>query len=172
MPSSGMTCAHVVNDALRRQRKAVFLAAVGDAAQNAFAQRQQCAGVRQAALDAVGEQFETRPDVANHLALRKIDLLDGGRRVADMDHLRPLRAHDEGRLLDRVVADRDDQVGAVDRLVDVVALAERGRSHVKLAAAGNRPLAHLRVEERDLRAADEAADSPPCCAAARQQRRA
>ena len=30
--------------------------------------------------------------------------------------------HDEGRLLDRVVADCDDQIGAVDGLVHVVAL--------------------------------------------------
>jgi hypothetical protein len=34
-----------------------------------------------------------------------------------MQYLRAFRAHDEGRLLDRVVADRDDQIGAVDGLV-------------------------------------------------------
>ena len=133
-----MTCAHVVNDALRRDRKAVLLAARRDALQDALAQTQQRAGMMQPALDTIGEQLEARTDVAHHLALREVDLLDGGRRVADVDHLRPVRAHDEGRLLDGVVADRDDQVGLIDRLMDVVALAERGRAHVEIAAAGNR----------------------------------
>jgi hypothetical protein len=36
--------------------------------------------------------------------------------MADMDYFGPVRAHDEKRLLDRIVADRDDQVGLVDRL--------------------------------------------------------
>ena len=55
------------------------------------------------------------PDVAHDLGVREVDLLHVGRRVADMDHLRPALAHDEGRLLDRVVADGDDQVGPVHR---------------------------------------------------------
>ena len=130
MPSSGMTLPHVVHDALRRGRPAIFGGAIGDAAQNAFAKVQQCAGVMEPTLDAVGQQFKARPDIAHDLALRKIDLLDIGRRIADVDHLRALRAHDEGRLLDGVVADGNDQVGAVDRLVHVVAFAERGRAHV------------------------------------------
>jgi hypothetical protein len=52
----------------------------------------------------------------------EVHLLDGGGQVADMQYLWSFRAHDEGRLLDRVVADRDDQVGAVDGSVHVVAL--------------------------------------------------
>ena len=52
----------------------------------------------------------------------EVHLLDGGGQVADMQYLRSFLAHDEGRLLDRVVADRDDQIGAVDGLVHVVAL--------------------------------------------------
>ena len=73
-----------------------------------------------------------------------------------MDHLRSALAHDEGRLLDRVVADRDDQIGPVDRPVDVVALRQRRRAHVEVGAAGDGALAHLRVEERQARAAHEA----------------
>ena len=80
-----------------------------------IAQGQQGAGVRQLALDPVGQQFQARPDVADHLGMRKVDLFDVGRRVTDVDHLRPALAHDERWLLHRVVADGDDQVGLVDR---------------------------------------------------------
>ncbi len=65
-----------------------------------------------------------------------------------------------GRLLDRVVADADDQVGAIDRLVHVVALGQCGGSHPQLGAAalgadaGDRALAHLGVEERNADAPD------------------
>ena len=90
--------------------------------------------------------LQRRADVADHLGLREIDLLDIGRLIADMDHLRPFVAHDEGRLLDRVVADGDDEVGALDRLVHVVALGERRGAHVELGAAGHGALAHLRRE--------------------------
>src|ERR1700754_5316431 len=106
-------------------------------------------------FDAIGQQFQAWTDVANDLALRKVDPLDIGGRVADMDHLRALRAHDEGRLLDRVVTDGDDQVGTIDGLMNIVALAERSRAHVKVAAAGDRALAHLRGEERNFGTTDK-----------------
>ena len=69
--------------------------------------------------------------------------------AADMDHLRPVVAHDEGRLLDGVVADRDDEIGLVDRLVDLVALRQRGGAHIEIGAGVDRALAHLGVEERN-----------------------
>ena len=57
------------------------------------------------------------------LGLRKIHLLDGRRHGADMDDAgAPLR-HEEGRLFDGIVADGDDEVGLVDRLVDPIAFA-------------------------------------------------
>jgi hypothetical protein len=65
------------------------------------------------------------------------------------------RTHEEGRLLDRIVADRDDEVGTVDALVNVVARGKRGGAHVEPGAARHRALAHLSVEERDLQAPDE-----------------
>ena len=120
----------VVDDALRRRRPTILGGAVADTLQDAFAQTEQGTGIMQPALDAVGQQFKAWPDVTDDLALREIDLLDVGRRVADVDHLRTLGAHDEGRLLDGIVADRDDQVGTVDRLMDIIALAECGRSHI------------------------------------------
>ena len=152
--------------------KRLLVGAVGDAGEDLLAQRQQRLGVLELALEPVGEQLEARADVADDLGMREVDLLDLRRRVADMDHLRPLRAHDEGRLLDRVVADGDDQVGAVDRLVDVVALREGGGAHVELRAAGDRALAHLRVEERDPGAPHEAAEPGGRGAAGSPPRRA
>ena len=50
----------------------------------------------QLAFYAVGQQFETRSDVADNLGMREMDLFDMGGRVADMDHLRTVRAHMKG----------------------------------------------------------------------------
>ena len=149
---------NVVDDPLRGRREARFRVAIGNPAQNALAQRQQRAGVWQPRLDAVSQQFEARPDVAHDLALREIDLLDGCRRVADVNDLRPSGPHDEGRLLDGVMADGDNEIGLVHRLVNIVAFAQCRRSHVEIAAARGRPLPHLGREERDPCAPDEAVD--------------
>src|SRR3954449_6893505 len=89
--------------------------------------------------------------VAHHLGMREVDLLDVGRRVAEVDHLRPALAHEEGRLLDRVVTNGDDQVGSVHRAMHVVAFGERGGAHVEIGPARDRALAHL-IEERQPRA--------------------
>ena len=110
-------------------------------------------------FNTISQQFQARPDITNHFALRKVDSLHVGRRVADVDHLRALRTHDERRLLDRIVTDGNDQVGAINGLVHVVTLAERGRAHIELATPGYRSLSHLRREEWNLRAADESPDS-------------
>ena len=153
--------AHVADDALRRQREARLLGAGKRPLDDVLAQRDQRAGVRQLALDAIGQQGQARPEIADDLGMREVHLLHVGRRVADVDHLRSLRAHDEGGLLDRVVANGQDQVGPVDRLVHVVAVGQRGRSHPQLGSAfggaqtGDRSLAHLRVEERNADAANE-----------------
>ena len=120
---------------------------------------EQRAGIVQSPFDTISQQFQARPDIANHLALRKVDSLHVGGRITDVDHLRALRAHDERRLLDRIVPDGDDQVGAINGLMHVVTFAERGRAHIELAAPGNGSLAHLGREEWNLRAADEASDS-------------
>src|SRR5260221_647855 len=45
--------------------------------------------------------------------MREVHLLDGGGQGADLQYPRSFRAHDEGRLLDPFLADRDDQVGAL-----------------------------------------------------------
>ena len=110
----------------------------------------------QLALELVGQQRERRPDVAEDLGVREEHFLHVGRRVADMNHLQAVGAHQERRLLDRVMADRDDQIGMIHRPVHVVARRKRGGAHVVLGAAGDGTLAHLRVEERDAGALHEA----------------
>ena len=133
--------------------------------------RSRLAGL-QLALEPIGQKRQARPDIADDLGMREVDLLDVGRRVADMDHLRPALAHDEGRLLDRVVADGDDQVGPVDRPVHVVALGERGGAHVEVGPARDGALAHLRVEERHAACAARRPTAPRSCAGGSRRRRA
>ena len=55
----------VVNNALRGHRPTVFLAAVADVAQNAFAQAQQLTAVVQSAFDAICEEFQARADISH-----------------------------------------------------------------------------------------------------------
>ena len=159
MPSSGMTfrTSWTMRCGVGGQRSSVARSIMR--LQNAFAKAEQCAGIVQSPLDAIRQQFQARPDIANHFALRKVNPLHVGRRVADVDHLGTLRAHDEWRFLDRIVADGDDQIGTIDGFVHVVTFAERGRPHIEVATAGYGSLPHLRREERNLRAADEAADA-------------
>src|ERR1700745_230902 len=102
--------------------------------------------MRDLALDAVCQQPQGGTEIADDLSLREVDLFDMRRLVTDMDDVGPVSAHDERRLLDRIVADRDDEVRALDGLVNVVALGERGRAHVEVSAARHRALAHLRRE--------------------------
>ena len=79
-----------------------------------------------------GEGGHRRADVADHLGIGMEHLLDRRGCVPDMDDLRAtLVAHQEWRLLDRVMADRDDQVRQVDRIVHVVALGKRCRADIE-----------------------------------------
>ncbi|MNW10414.1 hypothetical protein D3C71_2076280 [compost metagenome] len=50
-------------------------------------------------------------DVAHHFNLREVYRVDLGGAEADVHHFGPTTDHEEGRLLDHVVADIDDQVG-------------------------------------------------------------
>ena len=71
-----------------------------------------------------GEAAHAVGDVADDLNLRKVDLIDVRAIEIDMDHLWAAVPHDERGLLHGVVADRDDQVGAVDGVMDIVALGQ------------------------------------------------
>ena len=55
----------------------------------------------QPAAQPLRQRRDGRADIADHLGVWVVDLLDRRRLVADMDHLRPAGAlHQEGRLLD------------------------------------------------------------------------
>ena len=144
MPSGGMTPR--TSCTRRCGVQSVLGGAGGNPAQDAVAERQQRLRVRDLAFDAVSQEPQRGTKIADDLGLREVDLFDMRRLVADMDDVRPVPAHDERRLLDRIVADRDDEVRALDGLVNVVALGERGGAHVEFGAAGHGALAHLRRE--------------------------
>ena len=62
---------------------------------------------RELAVEPVGERGHRRADVADHLGIGMEHLLHRRGREADMDDFRAaFVAHQEWRLLDRVVADR------------------------------------------------------------------
>src|SRR5207245_165093 len=66
---------------------------------------------------------EGRPaDIAHELRIREKHLLDRRGKIAHMENLRSVRTHQERRLLHRVVADGDDQIGPVDRAMNIISL--------------------------------------------------
>ena len=136
-------------------REAILGGARGNPAENTIAQRQQRAGVGKLALDPVREQTQRRTQVADHFGLREIHLFHVRGLIAHVHHLRTARPHDEWRLLDGVMTDAHDEIGAVDGLVHVIAFGERGGAHVQLRAAGHGALAHLGREVRNPRAQHE-----------------
>ena len=146
---------HIVDDALRRRRKPALVGPFADMGENLGAQRQQRRSICELALQAVREKPQAQSDIADELRMREEDFLHIRRQITDMQHDRSLGTHDERRLLHRIVTDGDDQIGAVDRLMNIVALGERRRPHVQVRAAGDGALAHLRVEEGNADAADE-----------------
>jgi hypothetical protein len=128
---------------------------------------------RSAACLRAGRRAASRgADVADHLGMRVVDLFDGRGLVATwMTSGPPALFIRKGGFSTRVVADGDDQVGALDGLVDVVALRERGGAHVEVGAAGDGALAHLRVEEGHARARTNFAKRRSTSAAGSQRRR-
>src|SRR5260370_33128239 len=69
------------------------------------------------------------------------------RDIADMNDLRAFWAHDEWRFLDGVMTNRNNQVGPVNRLVDVVTFGKSRCSHVKIGSAVHCALAHLGIKK-------------------------
>jgi hypothetical protein len=68
---------------------------------------------------------------------------------ADVDHLGAALGHEEGRLLDDVVADVDDQVRRLDRAVDEVARRQRRAAEELGMGLVDHPLAELGGDEGD-----------------------
>ena len=84
------------------------------------------------------------------------DLFDGGGDIADISDLGSgAGAHQERRLLHGVVSDRDDEIGALDRIMDIVALGQRRSAEIQLGIAGDRAFPHLRIEKGYLRLSNE-----------------
>jgi len=83
------------------------------------------------------------------LRMREKDFFDGRREVTDMDHRGTTWAHEKGRFFHCVVANRDDQIGSVNGLMNVVAFGERGCSDVEIGSASRGAFAHLGCEERN-----------------------
>jgi hypothetical protein len=149
MPSSGHHLPDVGDQPLRDHREAVVVGPRADALEDFAAQLVERTVGPQRPRQPVGQRRQRRPDITQQLGMREEHFLDVGRRISHVKHLRPFRSHQERRLLDRVVADRDDQVSAIDRPMHVVAFRQRRGAHVQLRAAGDRALSHLRVEERN-----------------------
>ena len=130
-------------------------APIGDAGKDLLAQGDPVGAHRELALEASAEQIEAPGDVADDFGLREIHLFDGRGHEADVnDPVLPAR-HQERRLLDRFVADGDDEIGAVDRLVDVIAFTQGRGADIIVRRAADGALAHLRIEKWDADAADE-----------------
>ena len=64
-------------------------------------------------------------------------------------------AHQERGLLDGIMADRNNQIGLVDGLVNPIPFRQRGRAHIEIGARIDGALPHLGVEEWDLASSHE-----------------
>ncbi|MNV14809.1 hypothetical protein D3C71_1055060 [compost metagenome] len=141
--------ADVVDDPLRRE--AGFKLPVGDAREDPLPEIDQRFCVWKPALKPVRQELEGGPEIPDHLGLREIDLLDSGRLVPDMNGLRSVAIHHEGRLFDRVVSDRDDEIGPFDGLVDIVPLGKSGSTQIEVHAAWAKiPLKALQARIAEL----------------------
>ena len=67
-----------------------------------------------------------------------------------MIRLRPIRVPARRRVFDQVVADRDDEIGAIEARQDVVAGLQPDRHQREVASVVDRALAHERHRDRDV----------------------
>src|SRR5699024_9700917 len=91
-----------------------------DVDEDLIAHRQERLGGAYGTAEHLGELVQGRRQVPDDLELREIHLLDDGGTVPDVDDGRPGLIHRERRLLGRIVTDGDDDVGRIDRVVDIV----------------------------------------------------
>ena len=116
---------------------------------------------RAAAADALGQDRGEQPperalDVADELDLGLVVGVDLGRLRVDVDDpLASVRVPARRRVLDQVVADRDDEVGAVEAGQDVVAGLQPDGHQREVAPVVDRALAHERHRDRDVEALGE-----------------
>jgi hypothetical protein len=103
----------------------------------------------------LSKQCQSRTDITDELRMREVHLLDRCGEIPDVEDCWPAGAHQKGWFLDRIMSDCNDEIGAVDCIMDVVALRECGGPHVQPGTARDGTLTHLCVEKRDLQAAHE-----------------
>ena len=123
--------------------------------------------LRQAALHLRGELRERELERADDRDLRVADLPDLGRIDVEMDHLRARRErrHLAGDAVVEARADRDHEVGLVQRPVRELRAVHPGRAVVERMRVGQAALAHQRHDRR------QAAPSRRARAARRRRRR-
>ena len=119
-----------------------------------------------APADAVRQHRRQQPperavDVADQLDLGLVDGIDLGRLGVDVDDpLASVRVPARRRVLDQVVADRHDEIGAVEAGQHVIAGLEPDGHQRQVAAVVDRALAHERDRDRDVEALGEARGAP------------
>ena len=105
--------------------------------------------------DQFGQFGDAVGDVADQFELGKINLVNLGGIEIDVNDLLAALLHEEGRLFHDVVAGIDDQIGAVDRTVNIVVVGQGRGADIERVIAVDHTLAHLGVEERNAGGVDE-----------------
>ena len=142
--------ADVGNQALRVDREASVVGALGDLRFVGFADGHQAGEVP---VRGVGQGFADLPDgignVTDHFHLGEVHGIDFGGAEADVNDFGTTTHHEEWRLLDHVVADVDDQVGGFYGAVHEVAGRQCGVTQEARVTLVDYALAHLGGDERD-----------------------
>ena len=95
------------------------------------------------------ELRQSRRNIADHIGRDRVVLIDLGWQEIDVDDLLIARGIPELRaVFDEVVADHQHDIGRGHRLVAVVPGLQTDGEQVVLIRAGQRTLAHERVEHR------------------------
>ena len=89
MPSSGMTSAGHRTIRCGVGGNAILGGTIHESCQNSSRRAARAEAVVSLLFEPVGQQRQAGADVAYHLGMREVDLLDVGGRVADVDHQRP-----------------------------------------------------------------------------------
>ena len=113
--------AHIGNHALRYDREPCIVTAATDMRGNFFVHTGISGQVaRLLAAKPLSQTLHRTGNIADNLQLRKIDLVDLGGLVIDVNDGLAAGLHEEGRLFDNVMANVDDQIGALDGAMNIV----------------------------------------------------
>ena len=107
------------------------------------------------ALEPLHDLPQAVADVPDHLVTGEVDRIEGSGGEVYVDDLEASVLHEEGGLLDDIVAGVDDQVGVLDGAVQVIVGRQRRVAEVEGVALVDHPLPHLGAEERHAGLVDE-----------------